>query len=143
MSTVVYTMNWVLIKKGRVKTPYEYWTGKTPSVSYFKVFGCKCYIKRGEHLRKFDAKYDEGIFLGYFTKSKALKCYNNRTHKIVESINVKVDESLEEPEETYSKEVEDEPGVAFWEPVKKETSKDLSVPISVEAVVGEEEEVSE
>lgn len=108
------------------------------------MFGSKCYIRIGEHLRKFDAKCDEGIFLGHSTKSKALKCYNNKTQKIVESINVRVDESPEEPKETYSKQEEDEPGVAFWELVKKETScknqKDLSVPIPVEAATGEEED---
>lgn len=35
VSTTVYTMNWVLIKKGKDKTPYEYWNGRTPNVSYF------------------------------------------------------------------------------------------------------------
>lgn len=113
-------------------------------MSYFKVFGSKCYIRRGEHLSKFDAKCDEGIFLGYSTKRKALKCYNNRNQKIVKSINVRVDESPEEPEEACNKQAEDEPDVAFWEPVKKETSckhqKDLSVPISVEVATGEEED---
>ncbi|GLJ33800.1 hypothetical protein SUGI_0679400 [Cryptomeria japonica] len=91
VSTAVYTMNQVLIKKGKENTPYEYWTGKTPVVSYFKVFGSKCYIKRSEHQGKFEAKCDEGIFLGYSTKSKAFKCYNNRTQRIMESINVRVD----------------------------------------------------
>lgn len=144
MSTTVYTMNWVLIKKGKDKTPYEYSNGRTPNVSYFKVFGSKCYIRRREHLSNFDAKCDEVIFLRYSTKTKALKCYNNKTQKSVESINVRVDESPKEPEETCNKQAKDEQGVAFWEPVKKETSckhqKDLSVPIPVEAAVGKEED---
>jgi hypothetical protein len=41
-------------------------------VKYFKVFVSKCYIKRlEENLGKFDAGYDEGIFLGYsYTKKE-------------------------------------------------------------------------
>ena len=37
-------------------------------------------------------KSDEGIFLGYSTRSKAYKCLNVNTNKIVESKNVKFDE---------------------------------------------------
>ena len=47
---------------------------------------------------KFDSRVDEGIFLGYSTRSKAYKCYNFRLKKIVESIDVKVDEDLPEKE---------------------------------------------
>lgn len=61
VSTGVYTLNWVLAKKGNNKTPYELRHGKTPSVSYFKIFGSKCYIKRDDYTKKFDAKCDEGI----------------------------------------------------------------------------------
>ena len=41
---------------------------------------------------KFDSRVDEGILVGYSCKRKAYKCYNLRLNKIVESINVKVDE---------------------------------------------------
>ena len=37
---------------------------------------------------------DEGIFVGYSWKGKAYRCYNLRLNKIVESINVKFDESI-------------------------------------------------
>ena len=42
----------------------------------------------------FDARADEGIFLGYASKSKGYRCYNKRMHKIVESIDVRFDEDL-------------------------------------------------
>jgi hypothetical protein len=45
-----------------------------------------------ENLRKFDARSDEGIFLGYASTKKEYKCYNIRSHKIVESAYVKVDD---------------------------------------------------
>ena len=45
-----------------------------------------------ENLRKFDARFDEGIFLGYASTKKAHRCYNLRLHKIIESVDVKVDD---------------------------------------------------
>ena len=48
MSTIVYTLNRVQIKKGTNLTPYELWFGNTPSVKYFKIFGSKCYILKDE-----------------------------------------------------------------------------------------------
>lgn len=77
VNTIVYTMNRILVKRGKDKTPYEYWYSSSPNVSYLKIFGSKCFIKGGDYVSKFEAKSDEGIFLGYFTKSKAYKCYNN------------------------------------------------------------------
>ena len=46
-----------------------------------------------KNLGKFDAKSDEGIFLGYSLHSKAYRIYNKRTMTIEESIHVSFDES--------------------------------------------------
>ena len=59
------------------------------------MFGCKCYILKDSQNGKFDAKSDEGIFLGYSTRSKAYKILNINTNKIVESANVNFDEHTE------------------------------------------------
>ena len=56
------------------------------------MFGCKCYILKDSRNGKFDAKSDEDIFLRYSTRSKAYKCLNTNTNKIVESENVNFDE---------------------------------------------------
>ena len=53
---------------------------------------------------KFDVKSDEGIFLGYSCKSKAYRCLNLSTNKIIESEHVKVDEFVEKTEEESKKE---------------------------------------
>lgn len=64
-----------------------------PSVKYFKIFGSKCYIYRdNEGLGSFEARTNEGIFLGYSTNKKAYKCYNKRLRIFLESINAKIDE---------------------------------------------------
>ena len=92
VSTTVYTLNRVQVKKCTHLTPFELWYGYPPNVKYFKIFGSKCYILKDDRSGKFDAKSDERIFLGYSTRSKAYKCLNTNTYKIVESVNVKVDE---------------------------------------------------
>ena len=56
---------------------------------------------------KFDVKGDESIFLGYSCRSKAYKCLNFSTHKIIESAHVRIDEFVEKAEEKTKKELED------------------------------------
>ena len=64
-------------------------------MKYFRVFGSKCYILNGQkNLGKFDAKSDEGIFLGYSTTSRAYRVFNKRTKTIMEFINVEIDDAI-------------------------------------------------
>ena len=88
----------VLVKKNQ--TPYELWYGKTPTVKHFRVFGRKCFIKRtNEKLGKFEPREDEGIILGYSSIIKGYKCYNKRLRKIVERIDVVIDEACKNLEQ--------------------------------------------
>jgi hypothetical protein len=50
---------------------------------------------------KFDSRVDKGILVGYSSTRKAYKFYNLRLNKVVESINVTIDETsrLESKEE--------------------------------------------
>ena len=107
ISTAVHTLNRVQLKKDSFKTPYELWYGYKPNVSYFKVFGSKCYIIKESRKGKFNAKGDEGIFLRCSSKSKAYRCLNLSTHKIIESAHVKVDEFAEKKIEESRKEPKD------------------------------------
>ena len=45
-----------------------------------------------DNLDKFDAKYDEGVFLGYSTHSKTYRIFNKRTLVVKESVHVTFDE---------------------------------------------------
>ena len=91
--TSVHIINRGQLQINSNKNPYELWYGRAPSVKYFKVFGSKCYIKKlDEKLGKFDTRSDEGIFLGYSSTKKAYRCYNIILHKIVESVDVTVDD---------------------------------------------------
>ena len=74
-------------------TPYEIWRGKKPKLNYFHEFGNTSFILNDMKQRsKFDAKSDEGIFLGYFLNRRAYRVYNKRTKAVMESINVVVDD---------------------------------------------------
>ncbi|CAN0917421.1 Retrovirus-related Pol polyprotein from transposon TNT 1-94 [Linum grandiflorum] len=93
VNTACYIINRALIRSKINKTPYELWKGKRPSISYFKPFGCKSFIlNTKDHLGKFDSKFDEGIFVGYSSHSRAYRIYNKRTLKVEESIKVLFDE---------------------------------------------------
>lgn len=89
------------------KTPYEFWFGHKPIVSYFRIFGRKCFILKDDRNGKFDSKGDEGIFLGYATKRKPYKCVNKITNKMIESSNVRVDEFDDKNGEESTRELED------------------------------------
>ena len=63
-------------------------------MKHFRVFGRKCYIKREDgKMGKFDSCVDKGILVGYSSTSKSYKCYNLRLNKVVESINITIDET--------------------------------------------------
>ncbi|KAK8942810.1 hypothetical protein KSP39_PZI009563 [Platanthera zijinensis] len=95
VNTSNYVLNRSLIHKLKGKTPYELLKGKKPKVDYFKVFGCTCYIHNNDkrYLAKFQAKADEGVFLGYSMISKAYRVYNKTTLKIEESVHISFDET--------------------------------------------------
>ena len=95
VNTSCHIGNRIFFQAGTKKTAYEIWNGKKLKVKYFQVFGSKCYILNDrEKLGKFDAKSDEGIFLGYSTTSRAYKVFNKRTKTVMESINVEIDDAI-------------------------------------------------
>ncbi|KAM1753555.1 hypothetical protein ACFX12_006125 [Malus domestica] len=56
-------------------SPFEKLWNMKPTVSYFRVFGCVCYVFVPNHLRsKFDKKVVRCIFVGYDSQRKGWKC---------------------------------------------------------------------
>jgi hypothetical protein len=91
--TTVHIQNRVMLINNTDETPYELWKGRSTNVKHFRVFGSKCYIKNEDgRMGKFDSHVDKGILVGYSSTRKAYKCYNLRLNKVVESINVTIDE---------------------------------------------------
>jgi hypothetical protein len=92
--TTVHIQNRVILRNNTYKTPYELWKGRPTNVKHFRVFGRKCYIKREDgRMGKFDSRVDKGILVGYSSARKAYKCYNLRLNKVLESINITIDET--------------------------------------------------
>ena len=73
------------------KTPYKLWKGRKPNISYFHIFGSKCFILNTK-ISKFDPKYDLGVFLGYSSISKAYRVYYKRTQVVEETIHISFEE---------------------------------------------------
>ena len=74
-------------------TPYEIWRGKKCNLKYFLEFDSTCFILNDREQRSnFDAKSNEGIFLGYSLNSRAYRVYNKRTNVVMKFINVVVDD---------------------------------------------------
>lgn len=72
------------------------------------MFGSKCFNRRDEDgLGSFESRCDECIFWGYSTHSKAYKCFNKRLKKVVESVNVRVDDELHKGRQNMVNQIEE------------------------------------
>jgi hypothetical protein len=77
------------------KTAYELLTGKKPNMSYFRVFGCKCFILNKKlKSSKFAPKVDEGIFLGYASNAHGYRVLNKTTSCVDVTCDVMFNESM-------------------------------------------------
>jgi hypothetical protein len=94
INTSCYASNILFPHRLLEKTPYELLNGKKPDVSFFRVFGCKCYIyKKLHHLGKFQRHCDIGFLLGCSSKSKAYRVFNHSTSVVEETYDVEFDET--------------------------------------------------
>ena len=90
--------------------------GRPTNVKHFIVFGSKCHIKREDgRMGKFESRVEKGVLVGYSSTRKAYKLYNLRLNKVVERINITIDEisrqelkeeENESMEQLYEEEVE-------------------------------------
>nr|GEX54198.1 Gag-Pol polyprotein [Tanacetum cinerariifolium]GEX54205.1 Gag-Pol polyprotein [Tanacetum cinerariifolium] len=93
IATACFTQNRSIIHRRFNKTPYELINGKKLDISFLHVFGALCYPKNDRaNIGKLGAKGDIGFFIGYSADSCAYRIYNQRTKKIIETINVSFDE---------------------------------------------------
>jgi hypothetical protein len=94
VNTACYAINRLYLHQILKKTSYELLTGKKPNVSYFRVFGSKCFIlvKRGRK-SKFAPKVVEGFLLGYDSNTRAYRVFNKSTGVVEVSCDIVFDES--------------------------------------------------
>jgi hypothetical protein len=94
INTACYAINRLYLHRILKKTSYELLTGKKPNVSYFRVFGSKCFIlvKRGRK-SKFAPKAVEGFLLGYDSNTRTYRVFNKSTGLVEVSCDIVFDET--------------------------------------------------
>jgi hypothetical protein len=94
INAAFYSINRLYLHRILKKTSYELLTGKKPNVSYFRVFGSKCFIliKRGRN-SKFAPKAVEGFLLGYDSNTRAYRVFNKSTGLVEVSCDIVFDET--------------------------------------------------
>ncbi|KAG8497104.1 hypothetical protein CXB51_008305 [Gossypium anomalum] len=80
LETAIFTLNRVLSKSVQ-KMPYEMWTGKHPSMSFMKIWGCKAYVKH-QTSTKLEPKSKRCIFVGYPKETKGYYFFNPTENKV-------------------------------------------------------------
>nr|CAE03845.1 OSJNBb0089K06.4 [Oryza sativa Japonica Group] len=80
LETAAFTLNRVP-SKSVDKTSYEIWTGKRPSLSFLKIWGCEVYVKRLQS-DKLTPKSDKCFFVGYPKETKGYYFYNREEGKV-------------------------------------------------------------
>jgi hypothetical protein len=100
INTTCHAINRLYLHHLLKKTSYELLTSNKPGVSYFRVFGSKCYIlvKRGRH-SKFAPKAIEGFLLGYDSNTKAYRVFNKSLVLVEVTSDVVFDETNGSPRE--------------------------------------------
>ena len=135
LETTAFTLNRVP-SKSVDKAPYEIWTGKTPSLSFLKIWGCEAYVKRLQ-LDKLTPKSDKCIFVGYPKETIGYYFYNRSERKVFVAQNgVFLEKEFLKSEKSgqkvYLEEVQDERMV-------QDSTSDANIAEQVEAPVAREE----
>jgi hypothetical protein len=100
VNTACHAIKWLYLHRLLRKTSYKLLTGNKPNVSYFHVFGSKCYIlvKKGRH-SKFAPETVEGFLLGYDSNTKAYRVFNKSSGLVEVSSDIVFDETNGSPRE--------------------------------------------
>jgi hypothetical protein len=88
-----HAINRLYLHKLRHKTTYELLTDKKPNMSYFRVFGCKCFIlNKKPKSSKFAPKVDESVFLSYASNAHGYRVLNKTTSCVEVTCDLTFDE---------------------------------------------------
>jgi hypothetical protein len=115
INTACYSINRIYLHWILKKTSYELLTCKKPNISYFRVFGSKCFIliKRGRN-SKFAPKAVEGFLLGYDSNTRAYRVFNKSTRLVEVSCDIVFDETNgSQVDQVHLDELDDEEAPCF------------------------------
>jgi hypothetical protein len=91
VNTACHAINRLYLHKKLKNTSYELLIDNKPKVSYFKVFGCKCFKK--PKTSKFAPKVDECFLLGYESNEHAYRVFNKTSGRVEIVVDVTFDKS--------------------------------------------------
>ena len=96
LKTVMYLLNRIP-SKSILKTPFELWTCRKPSLRHLHVWGCPAEVRiYNPHEKKLDSRTISDFFISYPEKSKGYRFYcPNHNTKIVETRNARFIENGE------------------------------------------------
>jgi hypothetical protein len=110
INTACHAANRLYLHRLSKKTPYELLTDNKHNVSYFRIFGSKCYVllKRSKS-SKFAPKVYKGFMLGYDSNSRAYHVFNKDFGCVKTTCDVVFDETNDSQVEQYDlNDVDDE-----------------------------------
>ena len=96
LKTAVYLLNRIP-SKAVLKTHFELWTERKPSLRHLHVWGCPAEAQMyNPHEKKLDSRTVSGYFIGYPKKSKGYMFYcPNHSSRIIETGNARFIENGE------------------------------------------------
>jgi hypothetical protein len=96
VSTAVFILNRAPTRALDGQTPYEAWHGERPAVHFLRTFGCIAHVKiTRPNLKKLDDRSQKTILVGYEPGSKAYRCYDPISRRVIISRDVVFDEAAQ------------------------------------------------
>lgn len=96
VSTAVFILNQAPTRALDGKTPHEAWHGERPAVHFLRTFDCIVHVKiTRPNLKKLEDRSLKTIFVGYEPGSKAYRCYDPISRRVVVSRDVVFDEAAQ------------------------------------------------
>jgi hypothetical protein len=125
VNTACYATNRLYLHKLLKKTPYELLTSNKPNVSYFRIFGSKCYVlQKRSKSSKFAPKVYECFLLGYDSNSHACRVFHKDSSCVEITCDVVFIETNDSQVEQYNLDVVDDEE-APCEALQKMTVEDV------------------
>jgi hypothetical protein len=104
-----HATNRLYLHKLLKKTPFELLTSNKSNVSYFRVFGSKCYVlQKRSKSSKFAPKVYEGFLLGYDSNSHAYRVFSKDSGCVKTTCDMVFDETNGSQVEQYDLDVVDD-----------------------------------
>ena len=89
----MFILNHAPTKALKVKTSFEAWYGRKPSVSFLRTFGYIGHVRKTQPvLTKLEDRSTPMVLLGYEEGTKAYQLYDPRGDKVVVSRDIMFDE---------------------------------------------------